>query len=52
MGHKKTVLSLRELDPETAISFIRAYHYSKVLPRLNRHFVGFYKDGSCPAWRL
>lgn len=45
MGHKKTVLTVRELDPEVAISFIRAYHYSKVLPRLNRHFLGFYKAG-------
>jgi hypothetical protein len=45
MEHKKTVLTVRELDPEAAISFIRAYHYSKVLPRLCRHFLGFYKAG-------
>ena len=45
MEHKKTVLSVREIDPEAAISFIRAYHYSKVLPRLCRHFLGFYKAG-------
>ena len=41
----KTPLVVRELDPETAVSFIRAYHYSKVLPRLTRHYLGFYKDG-------
>ena len=45
MGHKKTVLTVQELAPEAAIPFIRAYHYSKVLPRLCRHFLGFYKAG-------
>lgn len=45
MKHKNAPLVIRELAPETAISFIRAYHYSKVIPRLNRHYLGFYKDG-------
>lgn len=36
----KTPLVVKELDPETAVSFIRAYHYSKVLPRLTRHYLG------------
>lgn len=38
-------LTVKELDPETAVAFIRAYHYSKVLPRLTRHYLGFYKGG-------
>lgn len=38
-------MTIRELDPQTAVSFIRAYHYSKVLPRLNRHYLGLYEDG-------
>lgn len=42
---KKNPLSVKELAPDTAIAFIRAYHYSKVLPRLNKHYLGFYKGG-------
>lgn len=42
---KKTALTVQRIDPETAITFIRRYHYSKVLPRLNRHYLGFYEDG-------
>lgn len=36
---------MQKLPPETAISFIRAYHYSKVLPRLKRYFLGVYEAG-------
>lgn len=41
----KTPLVIKELDPDTAVPFLRAYHYSKVLPRLTRYYLGFYKDG-------
>lgn len=36
---------VKELDPETAIGFVRAYHYSKVIPRLCRKYLGFYERG-------
>ena len=42
-GHRAP-LCVRELAPETATRFIRAYHYSKVLPRLNKHYLGLYRD--------
>lgn len=45
MKHKKPALTVRELSPEQAVPFIRAYHYLQVLPRLNRHYLGFYGDG-------
>ena len=45
MGHKKTALTVQRIDPEAAFLFVRAYHYSKVLPRLNRHYLGIYEDG-------
>lgn len=47
MEHKKSrpVLEVAELSPQAAVPFIRAYHYSQVLPRLNRHFLGFYEGG-------
>lgn len=43
-GHRAP-LCVWELAPETATRFIRAYHYSKVLPRLNKHYLGLYRDG-------
>ncbi len=42
---RKTALTVQMIDPETAITFIRTCHYSKVLPRLNRHYLGFYESG-------
>ena len=42
---KKTALIVQRTDPETAVAFIRRYHYSKVLPRLTRHYLGIYRGG-------
>lgn len=42
---KKTALTVQRIDPETAVLFTRRYHYSKVLPRLNKHHLGFYEGG-------
>ena len=33
---------IRELDKLTAITFIQERHYSKVMPRLTKHFLGVY----------
>lgn len=35
---------LTEIDKNTAISFIQKYHYSKILPRLTKMYIGFYDD--------
>ena len=42
--HKPPALSLdvREIPKMQAVAFIRQYHYSKVMPRLNKYFVGFF----------
>ena len=45
MGHKKTDLTIQKIDPEVAVAFIRRYHYSKVLPRLNNYYLGVFEDG-------
>ena len=45
MGHKKAAVTVQKIDPETAVAFIRRYHYSKVLPRLNKHYLGFFEGG-------
>ena len=45
--HKPPALSLdvREIPKMQAVAFIRQYHYSKVMPRLNKYFVGFFVGG-------
>ena len=41
----KPRLEVCEIDKEQALAFIRQYHYSKVMPRLNRHYLGFSMEG-------
>ncbi len=41
----KPRLDVREIPRDTAVDFIRRYHYSKVMPRLNRHYLGFFVEG-------
>lgn len=38
-----TPLILKEIPKDEAISFIRQYHYSKILPRLCKYFLGFFQ---------
>ncbi len=30
---------------ENAVSFVQTYHYSKILPRLTKHYLGVYENG-------
>lgn len=32
------------IPKDIAIEFIQKYHYSKILPRLTKHYIGFYSD--------
>lgn len=45
--HKPPAFSLdvQEIPKMQAVAFIRQYHYSKVMPRLNKYFMGFFVDG-------
>ena len=37
---------IREITKDEAVEFIHAYHYSKILPRLTKHYLGFFgEDG-------
>ncbi|WP_070043244.1 hypothetical protein [Robinsoniella peoriensis] len=38
------MLTVREIDKEQTVTFIRRYHYSKVMPRLNKYFLGFFME--------
>ena len=33
-----------EIDKDVAVTFIKAYHYSKIMPRLTKYYLGFYQD--------
>ena len=35
---------VREISEATALQMLLKYHYSNSLPRINKHFLGFYKD--------
>lgn len=39
-----TPLILKEIPKDEAISFIRQYHYSKILPRLCKYFLGIFSE--------
>lgn len=36
---------VKEISANAALEMVIKYHYSNTLPRLNKHFVGFYKGG-------
>ena len=35
---------IKELNPSDAVEFIQARHYSKVMPRLTKHYLGIYNE--------
>lgn len=37
-------MEIREIDKNKAISFVFKYHYSKIMPRLNKVYLGFFQD--------
>lgn len=41
----KTNYLIREIDKQTALDMIKHYHYSNTLPKINKHFIGFYLHG-------
>ena len=41
----KLSLTVQEIPKEQAVSFMRMYHYSKIMPRLTKHYLGFYMGG-------
>lgn len=35
---------VKEIDKESALKMIQTYHYSNTLPKLNKHFLGFFEN--------
>lgn len=40
---------ITEIDKDVAVEFIKKYHYSKIMPRLTRHYLGYHIDGRLVA---
>ena len=36
---------VEEISKEEALMMVQKYHYSNTLPKLNKHFIGFYLEG-------
>ncbi|MNW35035.1 hypothetical protein D3C74_120230 [compost metagenome] len=41
---KKMQLIIKEVSKEEAICFIRQYHYSKIIPKLYKYFLGIFSE--------
>ena len=35
---------IREMTIDVAVNFVLRYHYSKILPRLTKYYLGVYED--------
>lgn len=38
-------MEIKEIPKDTAIEFVQKYHYSKILPRLTKYYLGVFNDG-------
>lgn len=38
------IIKVIEIDKDVAIEFVHKYHYSKILPRLTKYYLGIYQD--------
>jgi hypothetical protein len=37
-------MEIKSLDIQSATEFVKKYHYSKIMPRLNKYHLGFFED--------
>ena len=44
ISKRKLDLRIKKIPKKVAINFIRTYHYSKLIPRLCRYFLGVYEE--------
>lgn len=38
--------TVHEINKDTAVEFVQKYHYSPVMPKLTKHYLGFYCDNN------
>lgn len=39
-------MEVKEINKDEAVEFVKAYHYSKIMPRLTKHYLGFYENNT------
>ena len=39
------MMDIQEIPKEIAIDFVKKYHYSKIMPRLTKFYLGFFENG-------
>jgi len=37
-------IKIKSLNKQEAVDFVQRYHYSQIMPRLSKHYLGFYED--------
>lgn len=37
-------MEIKQINKDLAVSFVKLYHYSKIMPRLTKYYLGFYED--------
>lgn len=37
-------MNVVEIDKVVAVNFIQKYHYSKIMPRITKYYLGFYDE--------
>lgn len=42
--NKEIKLYIKEIDKNVAIEFVQKYHYSKIMPRLTKHYLGCFEN--------
>lgn len=45
VGKVKTGYNIEEINKDYAVDFVQKYHYSKILPRLTKHYLGVFESG-------
>jgi hypothetical protein len=41
-GDKMYLYTIKEVSKDLVLDMVTKYHYSNTLPKLNKHFIGFY----------
>ena len=37
-------MEIKQINKDLAVSFVKSYHYSKIMPRLTKYYLGFYEN--------
>ncbi len=46
----KTSIYIREIDKKIATHFVQTYHYSQIMPRLTKYYLGIFNEIFYVEW--